>query len=329
MAEDQGEVVIVGADGTEHVFPSGFDPKKAAAIVRGGGATAGVDTGAPPDTSNLTRLASMARDLGIGALKGGAHTALDAAQALRYVPGVATVTDAVGNAVGGAASRALYGRTAQPVSGDAAMKQAGDETKYANTTQTVGGGLETLAELAIPVTKGVKAIPSAERAGKAFQSVMGAAKSVPVDVTSSGQVALRIQELADRGASMPMVVRKFLNRITNPSVGPMTYEEARDFASNISRLSANEYQRLSPAVAREVAGLRVTLNKSIGDAAQVAGKGAEYASAMKEYAQAQKVKAALDDVWQGAKRAFPYASGAGAGLYLAQKLKDVIGGSEK
>ncbi len=32
---DEGGVVIVGDDGTEHVFPSGFDPKKAAAIVRG------------------------------------------------------------------------------------------------------------------------------------------------------------------------------------------------------------------------------------------------------------------------------------------------------
>lgn len=31
----EGEVVIVGEDGTEHVFPEGFDPKKAAAIVRG------------------------------------------------------------------------------------------------------------------------------------------------------------------------------------------------------------------------------------------------------------------------------------------------------
>src|SRR5688500_9678385 len=31
------EIVIVGADGKEHVFPDGFDPKRAAAIVRGGG----------------------------------------------------------------------------------------------------------------------------------------------------------------------------------------------------------------------------------------------------------------------------------------------------
>jgi hypothetical protein len=36
---------------------------------------------------------------------------------------------------------------------------------------------------------------------------------------------------------MPMAVRKFLNRITDPEKAQMNYEEARDFASNISRLS--------------------------------------------------------------------------------------------
>jgi len=35
MIEDQGEVVIRDEQGTEHVFPAGFDPQKAAAIVRG------------------------------------------------------------------------------------------------------------------------------------------------------------------------------------------------------------------------------------------------------------------------------------------------------
>src|SRR4051794_10965587 len=33
MADDQ-EIVIVDGDGTEHVFPAGFDPKRAAAIVK-------------------------------------------------------------------------------------------------------------------------------------------------------------------------------------------------------------------------------------------------------------------------------------------------------
>lgn len=34
MADEQGEIVIRDATGTEHIFPAGFDPKQAAAIVR-------------------------------------------------------------------------------------------------------------------------------------------------------------------------------------------------------------------------------------------------------------------------------------------------------
>lgn len=270
--------------------------------------------------------ADTASDVGIGALKGAAHTALDAGQLVRAIPGVGTATDAIGNALGGAAGQALYGTQAQPASGDTAFQQARDNTQYSNAPQMVGGGLETAAELAVPVTKGVQALPNAERAGKTFQAVMGAAKSQPVDVNAAGQIALRVQELADRGASMPMVVRKFLNRITSPTAGPMTYDEARDFSSNISRLSANEYQRLSPVVARQVGELRVTLNRAVADAAQAAGKGADYADAMKEYAQAMKMRDVLNAAWEGGKRAFPYLGAAGAGGYLAKKFKDVLGG---
>lgn len=55
MADAQAEVVIRGADGTEHVFPPGFDPKKAAAIVRGQ-ATGGA---LPPRTGVMGALDSV------------------------------------------------------------------------------------------------------------------------------------------------------------------------------------------------------------------------------------------------------------------------------
>ena len=128
--------------------------------------------------------------------------------------------------------------------------------------------------------------PTREAAGQKFQQVMGAAKNAPVDISGPGNVALRIQELADRGSSMPMVARRFLQRVTDPNKGALTYEEARDFASNVSRLSANEFGRLTPKMATEVHKLRVALNKAIGDTAASAGKGPEYWSAMKEYARA-------------------------------------------
>ena len=71
---------------------------------------------------------------------------------------------------------------------------------------------------------------------------------------------------------MPQAVRQFLARVTDPDQGQLTFGEARDFASNISRLSANETQRLTPVIAREVANMRVALNQSLAQTAGQAGK---------------------------------------------------------
>lgn len=200
-----------------------------------------------------------------------------------------------------------------------------EATRAENTPQMVGKGLETAAELAAPVAKAVQAIPSAARAGRAFRSVMAAAKDIPINAELPGQVGLRIMQLAERGGTMPRPVNQFLQWITNPERAPMTYEVARDFASNISRLSANEMQRLSPVMAREVAELRVTLNKAVAEAAGKAGKGREYASAMNEYAKAMKLRGLIDDVVTGAKRVAPYATAAGAGTWLTQQMLGMMG----
>lgn len=188
------------------------------------------------------------------------------------------------------------------------------------------------ADMALPGAAGVKggrialnAIPRVARAGEKFQEVMGAARNIPIDVKDVGDVALRINQLAERGGSMPMAVRKILNRMTDPAKAPMAYEEARDFASNISRLSANEYGRLTPAVAREVAELRVVLNKANAQAAQKAGKLAEYESAMKEYAQAMRLRDAVEKATKAAKKAVPIATAGGVGYWLTRQVRQALG----
>jgi hypothetical protein len=206
-----------------------------------------------------------------------------------------------------------------------------DEANTAqNTPELVGKGLETAAEILIPSGAGTKAaveaIPSAARAGAKFQSVMRAAKDIPIDVNAPGEVALRISQLAERGGSMPMAVNKFLRRITDPEKAAMNYDEARDFASNISRLSANEFQRLTPVIQREVSGLRVALNKSVADAAAAAGKGKEYAEAMTEYAKAKKLQDVVDTFIEGAKKAAPWATGTGAAVWLSNHIKSLLPG---
>lgn len=252
----------------------------------------------------------VGNDVAVGVVKGAARTALDAGSLVRAIPGVSSAVDAA------------YGT---PGLSDEAFQQARDKTANKNSAQTVGGVVEGLAELAVPVTKAVEALPSTVRAGQKFQNVMSAARTVPVNVNGPGAVALRIQQLAERGGSMPMAVRKFLGRITDPKLGEMTYEEARDFASNISRLSAAEFGRLTPAVGREVATLRVTLNKAVGEAAARAGKLHEYQAAMKEYARASKLLAAWAQIVKGAKRSVVPVTLGGFGYEAMQKLREFLG----
>jgi hypothetical protein len=199
-----------------------------------------------------------------------------------------------------------------------------------NFSGKVGGALPALAEMAIPVSAGASAakavIPSAARAGEKFQDVMGAAKNVVVDVQEIGDVSLRINQLAERGGSMPMAVRKILNRMTDPNKAPMAYEESRDFASNISRLSKNDYGRMTPIVAREVAKLSAALNQANAKAAQAAGKGAEYKAAMREYARAMRIQEAISATLTGVKKAVPWMGAAGAATWLTGKIANAIQG---
>lgn len=223
--------------------------------------------------------------------------------------------------------------TTREVLGMVPLEQQEDVMQAPETfAASVGGVLPTVAEMAIPVGGATKAayqaFPRVARASAKFQEVMGAAKNIPIETKAVGDAALRIQEMAERGGSMPMAVRKILNRMTDPAKAPMTYEEARDFASNISRLSANEYGRLTPAVAREVSQLRVALNEANAQAAKAAGKMDEYKSAMREYAQAMRIRDAVDTAIKGAKKALPAATVLGGSYWLTRELKGLLGGEQ-
>lgn len=271
----------------------------------------------------IRNAASFLGDEVVGAAKGAAHTALDIGESTinaGAIPGQIPTGHGI-----------LPGALPNP-----AIQTGRSMTAYRpdNIGERVGGGLETVAEMAIPVAKTIEAIPSAVRAGRLFQDVMSVAKEVPINVEAPGQAALKIMDIAEQGGgSLPQPVRQFLNWVTNPAKEPMNYEVARRFASGISRLSANEMGRLSPVVAREIASLRVALNKSVADAAGSVGKGIEHAKAMTEYAKAKQLQGAIDEVLAGAKSALPKAigggaagAGAGAGWWLTHKITSLLGG---
>lgn len=190
-----------------------------------------------------------------------------------------------------------------------------------------GRAVGELAQLAIPgaaVHKVAKAVlPNAARAGAKFQQVMKAAKDVPIDTSRVGDAALRIAQLSERGGSMPKVVRDFLKRSTDPKKGDLAYGEARDFYSNITKLSADEFQRLNKVMKREVITLRLALHDSLIRAADTVGEGQKYQSAVKEFAQAARLREFADMTKKWAIRG---AVGGGAGYLAYDKVSDLLRG---
>ncbi len=323
--------LVKGPDGVTHSFPDDVTDDEVRAALGGDQAPPKGQT-APGDSfaDKLRNAASMLGNTALGFGKAAAHTALDAGEALSdirnpFSPTSGTLREAVDT---------LY---AKPGLSAAAMAAAREATAYkplgteGAIPERIGAGLETAAEMAVPVGEAAAAIPSTARAGRAFQDVMGAAKSIPINTSGPGDVALRIAEMAQRGGGTqwgPAPVRQFIQYVTDPKKPEMTYEVARDFASNISRLSANEMMKLPPAMQREVAGLRVALNKSVAEAAGQAGKGIEYAKAMNEYARAKQLEGVLADFGTGVKKAVPYVgigTAIGAGSIIGKHLKDLWG----
>jgi hypothetical protein len=307
-------VVIVDDQGTEHEFPAGFDPKTAAAIVRAKSAPAGMmqgaDTGEGPAPSQPRTLRNTVADVGTGMIKGLGSS-------------IASLGESAVNAgmVPGVTPAAFNSDLRHPI-----FQKTDAATTASNTPQRVGKVIEGVLEMAVPGGQGVNAVPRASRAGRAFQDVMSAAKNVPLNTELPGNAALRVQQLAERGGTMPRSVMKLLGRMTDPNQAPLAFEEARDFASNISRLSADEFGRLTPAIQREVGNLKTALNEALAEAAGTVGKRAQYEAAMREYAGAKKLSGTAGAVWEGAKKALPYATGAGAGTYFASQLMHMLRG---
>lgn len=107
------EVVIIGDDGTEHVFPAGFDPQKAAAIVRGG---------APAGSGSQTPVTPMVA-AGLGA-------------ATKLTP---AIVSGVNNVAGPAAKLvSAKGMTPAIAAFDAASSIARGDTKRAATSAGIG-----------------------------------------------------------------------------------------------------------------------------------------------------------------------------------------------
>lgn len=169
---------------------------------------------------------------------------------------------------------------------------------------------------------------SLRRAGALLEDVEKSAGRVPVNLQKVGNAALRIQEMSESGSSMPQVVRKFLNRATSVAKGPPDYSEMRKFYENVTRLSVDEGNRLTPKMKYLVGQFKQALDEALYETASKVGKGGQYARGMHDYYGASRYRDVVSSLGENVKgNVLPWmvkggagAVGAGAGYRLFEML---------
>jgi|SRR6185312_695118 len=214
--------------------------------------------------------------------------------------------------------------------GNAEMQQPGKIMK--GLGDSVAGGLQAATipsammapeatEEAVEAMSGK--IPSIERASKSFQAVSQIAGSHPVSVSPAlSDSLMQYQQLVDAGGSRSLAVSKFLNRLTDPTKGPLTYDEARLFQSNISELSADEAQRLKPVMKRQVGQIASNLGDTVENTAANAGVLDKFRSAMSEYSAAKTNQARIEVLKKWGIKTLAASALGGAGAAGAKAVYD-------
>lgn len=164
------------------------------------------------------------------------------------------------------------------------------------------------------------------------------ASAIPVKLTRTADEALRAMELGQRGGTPAKPVMDLLERATKfarvpgtkarTAAPPMTYSEARDFYTNLTKLSAEQGASLSGPMKRQIGLVAQALKADIGAAAGQVHQAGNYFEAMRNYAQASKLKRAALDIakWVGIPTGTA-AAAAGAG-YLAKKGWELATGTK-
>ena len=151
------------------------------------------------------------------------------------------------------------------------------------------------------------------RAAEKFNQVMKVAKDAHIDTNAPGDIALKIAKNAERGGVKPKVITNFLARVTDPKKGPLTYEEARGFYTNATRLTAPERRKLAgaPDVKRMLGQFANELNESIRSAIKPHGQLENYDQAMKGYHRAKAAGRTVESIKKSLKKNIqPFVAGA-------------------
>lgn len=168
------------------------------------------------------------------------------------------------------------------------------------------GGLGDLADM----------VPTRAKAGALLDQVMQSAKDEPVNMTRSLPKLERIGQLTEAGGPVLRPADLLYKRVN--TVNPLPYAEARDFYSNLSRLSAADRMALNGPMNKALAEFVPAFKEDIGEAAERAGKGPEYEKGMRDYARAAKLRNLIEQSGKTLKPAAKYGIPAAAGYELGK-----------
>src|SRR5215469_12966756 len=144
------------------------------------------------------------------------------------------------------------------------------------------GGPATEAGAAGAAKAGSKIFGDAEQAGQLFDKVRDAIGGNRIPISDEiSEAAMRAAELSERGAKgLPRVISRFVQRVTDPAKPDIAWNEFRDFMSNVSRLSQNEYNSMAPQMAAQVGRLATAMRQAASAAAKAGGVGDQFEQAM-------------------------------------------------
>ena len=160
--------------------------------------------------------------------------------------------------------------------------------------------------------------------GELFNTVKAAVKDVPVTLDKSVSGA---SELIDwsRKTNLGPTVNKFLNRITDPNKGALTYSEARDWYSLLGGLSAEDATKLGRAPKAALQSMLAGLKEDIGNAAQSVGQGQNYYEAMNQFAKGARRADRFETLAPWVKKGIVTGVAGAAGWNTIRRLSDLLG----
>jgi hypothetical protein len=237
----------------------------------------------------------------------------------KLAPGLLAAPVMAGPGAMGALGAILAGGTTGGLQG---LAETGTPQGAATGT-AVGAGSAGLFR-ALPMLKNLPANLRGS-AGELFNTAKAAAGSNPVATEAAGQTALGALNKQAVGRTIPRTLSRFAQRVTNPDAGDLTYDEARDFYSAMSEMSANEKAAYTPSVKRLLSQTKNALGDAIQQTADNAGVGKEYAEGMSKYAMGSRLQETWDTVWAATKKdVIPWilrGVGAGAGYDVYRTVK--------